>query len=122
MRRWMVIAAGVGIGLTSAAAAWADSARPSPQLLVLSQRPGAPAAPTILRGSAVQPKAVETVETTSDSTQIVAGQQLWLVDRATGEVQSCVNLQTVNVGFREIRCTTAEFGGYSRTFGRNFRP
>ncbi len=121
MRRWMVIAAGVGIGLTSAAAAWADSARPSPQVLVLSQRAGAPAAPTILRGSAVQPKVAEAAET-SESTQIVAGQQLWLVDRATGEVQSCVNLQTVNVGFREISCTTAEFGGYSRTFGRNFRP
>jgi hypothetical protein len=120
MRRWMVLAAGVGIGLTSAAAAWADNARPSPQVLVLSQRAGAPAAPTILRGSAVQPKTA-TAEA-GGRQAILAGQQLWLVDRESGEVQNCISRQSTTVGLREIRCTTAETGRYSRTFGPDFKP
>jgi hypothetical protein len=120
MRRSIAIMAALGMGLISAAA-WADAERPSPQVVVLGQRAGAAAAPTILRGSAVQPKAAVAVDTGSQS-EIVAGQKLWLVDRASGEVQSCVSRQTSTVGLREVLCTTAELGGYSRTFGRNFQP
>ncbi len=122
MCRSMAIMAGLGIGLVSAAAAaWADEARPVPQVLVLGQRANAPPAPLILRGTPAQAKAETAAETTSQ-TQVVAGQQLWLIDRATGEVQSCLNLQTTTVGVRDIRCTTADLGGYSRTFGPNFHP
>jgi hypothetical protein len=126
MRRSMAItaglAAGLGIGLFSAAAAWAQSAQPSPNVLVLGQPAGAPRAPTILRGSAVAPKVAPAKEVVSGQTQVVAGQQLWLIDPATGEVQSCLNLQTTQVGIRDIRCTIAELGDYSRTFGPNFHP
>ena len=123
MRRSIATMAGLGIALISAAAAaWADEARPAPQLLVLGQRAGAPAAPTILRGSVAAPTATAAAVSTGSPTQIVAGQQLWLIDNATGEVQSCINLQTTTVGVRDIRCTIAELGDYSRTFGPNFRP
>ena len=123
MRRSILTMASLGIALTSAAAAaWADEARPASQLLVLGQRAGAPQAPTILRGSAIGPNVTPAKEVVGGQTAIVAGQQLWLIDPATGEVQSCLNLQTVNVGVRDIRCTTAELGNYSRTFGPNFRP
>jgi hypothetical protein len=119
MRRSMAIMAGLGIGLISAAVAWADGERPAPQVLVLGQHAAA-SAPTILRGSAVGPKAAPAEA--GDRTQIVAGQRLWLIDRTTGEVQSCINRQTSTVGLREVRCTTAELGGYSRTFGPDFKP
>jgi hypothetical protein len=124
MRRTMAIVTSLGIGLISAAAVAADIERPSPNLLVLSQRAGAPPAPTILRGSAVQPQAAAGAEVPAigGQTQVVAGQQLWLIDNATGEVQSCLNLQTTTVGVRNIQCTIAELGDYSRTFGPNFHP
>src|SRR4029453_312198 len=123
MRRSMAVLAGLGIGLMSAAtAAWADEAPSDPPVLVLGPRAGAPAAPTILRGSAVQARAPSAAVETVGQAEIVAGQQLWLIDRATGEVQSCLNLQTTTVGVRDIRCTIAELGNYSRTFGPNFKP
>ena len=122
MRRSMAVMAGLGIGLISAAAAaGADDARSDPHVLALGQRADAGPAPTILRGSVAAPKAEMAAETSSRA-EIVAGQQLWLVDRTTGEVQSCLNLQTTTVGVRDIRCTTADLGGYSRTFGPNFHP
>jgi len=123
MHRSMAIMIGLGIGLSSAGwAARADEAGSDPHVLVLGQRAGSAApAPTILRGSVARPATATAAETASP-TQIVAGQQLWLVDRATGEVQSCLNLQTTTVGVRDIRCTTADLGGYSRTFGPNFHP
>lgn len=119
MRRWMVIAAGVGIGLATATA-WADAERPSPQLLVLGERTGAPAAPVILRGSVAQPAAAAVER--GGQADIAAGRELWLVDRQSGEVQNCISRQTSSVGVREVLCTTTELGGYSRTFGPNFRP
>jgi hypothetical protein len=120
MRRSIAIAAGLGM-MISAAAASAETERSSPQVLTLGERAATAApAPTILRGSAVRPRAAA-VETT-DQIQIVGGRRIWLVDRETGEVQSCINRQTSTVGVREVVCTTAELGGYSRTFGPNFHP
>jgi hypothetical protein len=119
----MAIMAGFGTLLIGAAASAADAERQSPNLLVLGQHAGAPAAPTILRGStATPPAAVAAAPVIGGGTQIVAGQQLWMIDPATGEVQSCLNLQTTTVGVRDIRCTIAELGNYSRTFGPNFHP
>jgi hypothetical protein len=118
-----VIAAGVGMLLISAAAVAADPDRSAPHMLVLGQPAGAAPAPTILRGSVAEPApAAAAEEGGGGQTQIVAGQQLWLVDGATGEVQSCINLQTTTVGVRDIQCTVAELGDYSRTFGPNFHP
>jgi hypothetical protein len=121
MRRSMAITAGLGIGLISAASAWADAERPSPQILVLSHRADAAPAPTILRGSVAQPKAAVAAETDYGA-QVVGGRLLWVIDRTTGEVQSCVNYQTPTVGLRAVRCTTGDLGNYGRNFGRNFRP
>ncbi len=121
MRRSMAIMAALGIGLISAGAARAEAERPSPHVVVLGQRAGAAPAPMILRGSPAQPEAVETASD-ADGTQAVGGRLLWVIDRTTGEVQSCVNYQTSTVGLRAVRCTTAELGNYSRNFGRNFKP
>ncbi len=123
MRRSIAIVTALGI-LITAATAWGQTERASPQVLTLGQRPeAAPAAPTILRGSAIGPRAAPaSVAAIGEGTEIVAGRRLWVVDRDTGEVQSCINRQTSTVGVREVRCTTAELGGYSRTFGPNFRP
>ncbi|HEX3210584.1 MAG TPA: hypothetical protein VHQ91_14445 [Geminicoccaceae bacterium] len=123
MRRTTVITAGFGLLLISAAAFAADPDHPAPHILVLGQHPGAAPAPTILRGSVTAPAPVAAPEEGGGGqTQIVAGQQLWLVDGATGQVQSCINLQTTTVGVRDIQCTVAELGDYSRTFGPNFHP
>jgi hypothetical protein len=123
MRRTTVITAGFGLLLISAAAFAADPDHPAPHILVLGQHPGAAQAPTILRGSVAAPAPVAAPEEGGGGqTQIVAGQQLWLVDGATGQVQSCINLQTTTVGVRDIQCTVAELGDYSRTFGPNFHP
>ena len=53
---------------------------------------------------------------------MVAGKRLWLVDRAEGEVRSCINQDTSTVGVRVIRCTSGELGRYGRTFGAAFEP
>jgi hypothetical protein len=123
MRRTMAIAASFGTLLISVAAFGSDAERPSPNLLVFGQHAGAAPAPLILRGSVAEPQAVAAAQpVVGGQTQIVAGQQLWMIDSATGEVQSCLNLQTSTVGVRDIRCTIAELGNYSRTFGPNFHP
>lgn len=122
MHGWMAVTAGLGLMLTSAGAAWAEGARTSPEILALSDLSAIPA-PTILRGSAIEPKAAPVVEAQfGDRWQIAAGERLWLVDPQTGEVRSCINRQTSTVGVREIRCTSGERGRFRRTFGRNFNP
>ena len=64
MRRSMAIVAGLGIGLVTAATALAEAERSSPQVLTLAQRPAAGPGPTILRGSAVKPKAAPAARST----------------------------------------------------------
>jgi hypothetical protein len=54
--------------------------------------------------------------------QILAGERLWLVERASGEVRACTDRDTSTVGVREIRCTSGELGRYGRSFGRDFNP
>jgi hypothetical protein len=123
MLRTTAITAGIGVLLIGTTAGAADPEQSSPHMLVLGQHAGAAPPPTILRGSVAAPAPETMVENGGgNQTQIVAGQQLWLVDGVTGEVQSCINLQTTTVGVRDIQCTVAELGDYSRTFGPNFHP
>jgi hypothetical protein len=117
----MAITACLGIWLAGAGAAWAQSARTSPEVLALADRAAAPA-PTILRGSSAQVAAATVAAPAEQRWQIVAGRRLWVVDRATATVRSCVNRDTSTVGVREIQCTSGELGRFSRTFGRNFNP
>ena len=119
-QRW-VIMAGLGIMLASAGV-WAQDAAPAPGVVVLSARSDRPA-PTIVRGRppAPRPAAVATAAA-APRLQVVGGKRLWLVDRASGEVRSCINRDTSTVGLRVIECTSAELGRYSRTFGADFQP
>ena len=120
MQGRMAIAACLGIWLAGAGAAWAQVERTSPEVLALTAREAAPA-PTIRRGTPVERAAAPAAGPAVQRWQIVAGKRLWLVDRATAEVRSCINRDTSTVGVREIRCTSGELGRFSRTFGRNFR-
>ena len=120
MQGRMAIAACLGIWLAGAGTAWAQGARTSPEVLALTGRDAAPA-PAILRGTSVERAAAPAAGPAVQRWQIVAGKRLWLVDRATAEVRSCVNRDTSTVGVREIQCTSGELGRFSRTFGRNFR-
>jgi hypothetical protein len=53
--------------------------------------------------------------------QTVAGEKFWLVDQQTGELVSCRNIGTANVGDRQIQCAFGTFSRYSRGFGNNFQ-
>jgi hypothetical protein len=122
MHRWMALTAGLGILLAGAGAAWAQTERPAPQMLVLGAPSGERAAPTIIRGTPSERRAPATGTQDGGRWQIVAGERLWLVDRASGEARGCIDRNTSTVGVREIRCTSGELGRYGRTFGRNFHP
>jgi hypothetical protein len=121
MQGRMAIMACLGIWLAGAGAAWAEVTRTSPEVLALTDQRAAPA-PTILRGAPVEPAAAPGAAPTQQRWQILAGERLWLVDRATAEVRSCIDRDTSTVGVREVRCTSGELGRFSRTFGRNFHP
>jgi hypothetical protein len=116
--RWAVIA-GLGI-LLAGAGTWAQDASTAPGVVVLSER-GEQPAPTILRGRPATPAAV-TVAPSGQRWQLLGGKRLWLVDRASGEVRSCINQDTSTVGLRVIRCTSGELGRHGRTFGAAFNP
>lgn len=63
------------------------------------------AAPTVLRGSAVAPRPAPP-PTDPGRWQIAAGDDLWLVDPAAGEVVACNLRGTSTVGVRIVRCYT----------------
>jgi len=121
MQGRMAVTACLGIWLAGAGAVWAEVARTAPEILVLSDREAAPA-PGILRGASAEPASEPGGERARHRWQILAGERLWLIDRATAEVRSCIDRDTSTVGVREIRCTSGELGRYGRTFGRTFRP
>jgi hypothetical protein len=123
MHRWIVVTASFGILLIGAGAAWAQATRPSPQLLVFGEPRGDRPAPGIVRGATAEPAAVPAAPTRDrERWQILAGERLWLVERASGEVRACTDRDTSTVGVREIRCTSGELGRYGRSFGRSFNP
>jgi hypothetical protein len=126
MYRPMAIMAGLGMLLASIGGASAEVARPAPELLVLGSQPAAkaPKSPTILRGSAVarKPAPATAPEVIGSDWQVIAGKNVWLVDRTTGDIRSCINQQTTQVGLREVLCTPGDVGRYRRTFGPNFQP
>ncbi len=122
MHRPMAIVAGLGILLACMGGASGEVARATPELLVLGNQPAAKA-PTILRGSAVARKPVAVApEVIGSDWQVIAGKNVWLVDRTTGAIRSCINQQTTQVGLREVLCTPGDVGRFRRTFGPNFQP
>ena len=117
--RWTVLA-GLGILLTGIGA-WAQETSPTPGFVVLSERADQPA-PMIVRGSPPPARPAPAVAENGLRWEVLAGKRLWLVDRAEGEVRSCIDRDTSTVGVREIRCTAGELGRYGRTFGAAFKP
>ena len=49
--------------------------------------------------------------------QVAAGQRLWLIDPATGDLRTCAVRQTSTVGVEAIRCLRLR-----QAFGRTFAP
>jgi hypothetical protein len=123
MRFRLAIAALALISTAVAGQASADTA--SGGRLLVFDRQGVPsnAEPDggvpILRGSAVQRRAVS--DTYDTSLQVVAGERFWIFDPQTSDLASCRNIRTANVGERELECVFGTFGRYRRTFGDNFR-
>ena len=131
MRLSLAIAACVGVALaalTSQAFAQSQTEpyQSSSRLLVLNR--DAAAQPDgglrILRGSAAPVRAAAPPEDGllgPGRWQAVAGERFWMLNRDTGQLASCRNRPTANVGEREIECNFGTFSRYRRTFGNNFR-
>lgn len=120
-------AACLGLWLAAAGLAEAapiDDGRATANLLWLGETGTSGAAPpTVLRGSAIAPRAAALVAVSaSEGDQIAAGQRLWTIDRASGEVRACWLQQTPDVGVRVVRCVAGSIGPYQRGFGRAFHP
>jgi hypothetical protein len=64
---------------------------------------------TVLRGSAIAPKAAEPARgMAAERWQVSSGERLWLTDTETGEVMVCRQARTTQVGERVIRCTEGD--------------
>jgi hypothetical protein len=64
---------------------------------------------TVLRGSAIAPKAAEPAPAMgAERWQVSSGERLWLTDPATGEVMVCRQARTTQVGERVIRCVAGD--------------
>ena len=63
------------------------------------------AAPRVLRGSAIAPRPAP-APMEPGRWQITAGDELWLVNPASGEVVACHLRNTAKVGVRIVRCFT----------------
>jgi hypothetical protein len=95
----------------------------SARLLVLNRDAAAqPNGVRVLRGAPATPRATAAPQEDAlpGRWQAVAGEQLWMVDRATGRLASCRNRGTSSVGERELECTFGTFSRHRRTFGNNF--
>jgi hypothetical protein len=107
---------------TSQAFAQGPSEPESSSRLLAFDRDAAPAGGSvrILRGSAVPPRAMAAPDEYAlgpGGLQVVAGERFWVFDQDTGDLASCRNRATANVGERELECTFGTFGRYRRTFG-----
>lgn len=123
MRQLLAIAACLGLCAGSGLAVGLVQAEEAGNLIELANPDAANAtSPMILRGSAVKPRGAPKERTALAGAQIVAGQQIWLVDPTTERVTGCLNRQTSTVGVREVRCTSGTFSRYHRGFGRAYSP
>jgi hypothetical protein len=103
------LALALSAGLAGAATAQPDTGTPGAasagRMIVLSdaalQRTESV---TVLRGSAIAPR--KAPDKPADRVQLMAGERLWLVNEATGEVTACRSRKTSTVGRRIIACTS----------------
>ena len=54
--------------------------------------------------------------------QVAAGQRLWLIDPATGDLRTCAVRQTSTVRVEAIRCLSVSGSRFRRIFGPTFAP
>ena len=101
-------AAIVGLGACLMAGVPAD-AQESSRMLTFGNQDRA-AGVTVLRGSAIAPKAAEPARAMggAERWQVSSGERLWLTDPETGEVLVCRQARTTQVGQRVIRCTEGD--------------
>jgi len=96
-----VLVIATALGLPPAATA----AEPDTRLLAPGDIAGPDTGPAILRGSAIARKAPPPPPATGpERWRALAGERLWLVDVAGGEVVSCILDRTSTVGRRIVRC------------------
>jgi hypothetical protein len=94
---------GLAVGLTAGLPVGAQES--SARMLTFGGQNRA-AGVTVLRGSAIAPKAAEPTEAMgAERWQISSGERLWLTDPASGDVMVCRQARTTQVGERVIRCT-----------------
>ena len=98
-------AAIVGFGMSILVGTPAVAQDSSARMLAFGDQDRA-AGVTVLRGSAIAPKAAEPARAMgAERWQVSSGERLWLTDPATGEVLVCRQARTTQVGERVIRCT-----------------
>jgi hypothetical protein len=128
MRSPLAIAACLALAMVTTAGGASAQDEPyqsSSRLLVLNGDAAAqPSGVRILRGSAA-PQRTAAAPQQDDLLgpgrwQVVAGRHFWVFDRDTGNLASCRNRPTANVGERELECVFGTFSRYRRTFGNNF--
>jgi hypothetical protein len=101
-------AAIVGLGMSLLAGMPAGAQESSSRMLTFGD-PNRAAGITVLRGSAIAPKAAEPARAMgAERWQISSGERLWLTDAKTGEVVVCRQARTTQVGERVIRCVEGD--------------
>lgn len=101
-------AAIVGLGVSLMVGVPADAQESSSRMLTFGNQDRA-AGVTVLRGSAIAPKAAEPAPAMgAQRWQVSSGERLWLTDPASGEVMVCRQANTTQVGQRVIRCITGD--------------
>lgn len=73
----------------------------------IAREPGDP--PRVLRGSAIPPRPLAADLPPPRRWEVAAGQRLWLVDPAHGEIVACRLRATSTVGRRVIACVSRDF-------------
>jgi hypothetical protein len=85
------------------------SAQESPSRMLTFGNQDRAAGVTVLRGSAIAPKAAEPAPAMgAERWQVSSGERLWLTDPATGEVMICRQARPTQVGERVIRCVAGD--------------
>ena len=78
---------------------------------LLAQEQAAAEAPRVLRGSGLLPAKVPDPAAMAPRFEVAAGDELWLIDRAGGELIACELGPTTQVSQQTIRCWADDLPG-----------
>lgn len=104
MRIWLPLSIAAAMLLIETSAGGPTSAQ---QVVEPEEVSAEDAAPKVLRGSAIAPRPAPAPMDPA-RWQVVAGDELWLVDTAAGEAVTCRLRNTSKVGVRVVRCFTGD--------------